>query len=242
MPASNVADKGWNDPPKMEYSAATTKPRRTLLNKRVAYPLSGVTETSSAPEVQLVTDSDGPPLCSNFQILPPASTTDTPRPVPLLLPMLDPNQLEDLTSNLEPSSHSSPVLEDLEKDDHFMNNDLALKSLMEKFKCGTDEELLDFVICSIEQTFRICGDALTERAQEEVSRKLDLFKECWLQSRLPDIVKIRMTHLASALHKGHYDIANEIHLTLIVDHTAVVNQWMVGIKRVVQEAMKRVNN
>lgn len=216
-----------------------------MLNKRVAYPVLGATETSPAPEAGLIPDNSCSPLPSNFQILPPAMTTDTPRPVPLLLPTLDPNHPDDDTpsdtnqSSNDKSSH--PARRDFEEED-YTNGELALKSLMEKFECKSDEALLGFVLSIIENTFRLCGDVLPERAQEDVSRKLDLFKEYWLKNELPDIVKIRMTHLASALHKGHYDIANEIHLTLIVDHTAVVNQWMVAIKRIIQGAMKIEEN
>lgn len=47
-------ERGWNDPPMFDYSSVNAKqtyPRRTLLNKRVAYPMSNdVANAANLPQ------------------------------------------------------------------------------------------------------------------------------------------------------------------------------------------------
>ncbi|XP_036367586.1 steroid receptor RNA activator 1 isoform X2 [Octopus sinensis] len=230
-------ERGWNDPPMFDYSSVNTKqtnPRRTLLNKRVAYPMSNdaadVANLSQNEEQTgaLLNPGCGPPPLGNVQLLPPASNTNTPCPVPLLVPELTQHSGLDLSSS-ENNSNIPPGLIDFPE---------AIDGLLGKLSLKSEEELQEYVLNNINVVFEKCKGCLQVRTIEEVKRKLEIFKESWDKGQLPDIVKIKMTHLACALEKGHYDIANEIHLTLMIDHTAEVNQWMVGIKRVIQHAMK----
>ena len=39
--------------------------------------------------------------------------------------------------------------------------------------------------------------------------------------------------LAAALDRGDSQAADSIHIALMVDHTSEVNQWMVGVKRLI---------
>ncbi|GAB1604562.1 steroid receptor RNA activator 1-like [Argonauta hians] len=229
-------DRGWNDPPMFDYSSINikqTQPRRNLLNKRVAYPMSNEKDasTTSLDEQQageLLNPECGPPPLGSVQILPPASNTKTPCPVPLLVPELTEHSGLDLSTSENNTNTTENLMEFPE----------AIDGLLGKLSLKTEEDLQEYVIKNINDVFEKCKGCLQVRATEEVKRKLDIFKESWDKGQLPDIVKVKMTHLACALEKGHYDIANEIHLTLMIDHTAEVNQWMVGIKRVIQQAMK----
>ncbi|XP_050350927.1 steroid receptor RNA activator 1 [Nymphalis io] len=67
---------GWNDPPSFAYNAQQTTPNRprNFLNKRVAFPLSGGTNTSApTPPVNM------PPLPTN--VLPPMPSLTAKRNV-----------------------------------------------------------------------------------------------------------------------------------------------------------------
>ena len=40
------------------------------------------------------------------------------------------------------------------------------------------------------------------------------------------------------LQLGHWDAADEVHRSLMVDHVTEVSQWMVGVKRLIAETRK----
>lgn len=44
-----------------------------------------------------------------------------------------------------------------------------------------------------------------------------------------------MDTLSLELQLGHWDSADEIHRSLMVDHVTEVSQWMVGVKRLIAE-------
>lgn len=44
--------------------------------------------------------------------------------------------------------------------------------------------------------------------------------------------------LIPELQAGHWDAADKIHLSLMVDHVTEVSQWMVGVKRLIAETRK----
>lgn len=59
----------------------------------------------------------------------------------------------------------------------------------------------------------------------------------------PEPLTVRVfTHLflclVSELQSGHWDTADKIHLSLMVDHVTEVSHWMVGVKRLIAETRK----
>ncbi|XP_014771443.1 steroid receptor RNA activator 1 [Octopus bimaculoides] len=252
-------ERGWNDPPMFDYSSVNTKqthPRRTLLNKRVAYPMSNDAANAanlSQNEEQtgaLLNPGCGPPPLGNVQLLPPASNTNTPCPVPLLVPELSQHSGLDLSSS-ENNSTIPPGLIDFPE---------AIDGLLGKLSLKSEEELQEYVLNNINVVFEKCKGCLQVRTIEEVKRKLEIFKESWDKGQLPDIVKIKMTHLACGMSKIFNLIKSSLSLELMAVTSLYidlnmrpiafnqkhqlqgladwVNQWMVGIKRVIQHAMK----
>ncbi len=39
--------------------------------------------------------------------------------------------------------------------------------------------------------------------------------------------------MCAALEEGHYSVADEIHVNLMVDHVSEVSRWMVGVKKLI---------
>ncbi len=37
----------------------------------------------------------------------------------------------------------------------------------------------------------------------------------------------------TALEEGHYSLADELHIALMVNHVAEVGRWMVGVKKLI---------
>lgn len=216
-------DRGWNDPPVFDYQAASTvqsSPRRHLLNKRVAFPATNQgQENKVANTSATLNPSEPPPL--PVHILPPAANTATPTPVPLLIPTLqigDPSQTEPT-----PSSGSSTSI-DCEN----------LADILERLQIPSSEGLQDFIKQTFDEAVSKCTK-LQPRVLEDINRKLQLFMEMWTAGQLSESVKCRMCKMAEDISKGLYENAWKVHLNLMVDYTAEVNQWMVGIKRLIHE-------
>ncbi|KAJ3639699.1 hypothetical protein Zmor_003043 [Zophobas morio] len=51
-------DPGWNDPPMLNYSSANPPPKSRIMNKRVAFPMSGASNSPAS------TTTNAPPLSS----------------------------------------------------------------------------------------------------------------------------------------------------------------------------------
>ncbi|XP_023255430.1 steroid receptor RNA activator 1-like [Seriola lalandi dorsalis] len=69
----------------------------------------------------------------------------------------------------------------------------------------------------------------------DVAKRLRFLEDSWRSGRLSLPVRRRMDTLAQELQLGHWDAADEIHRSLMVDHVTEVSQWMVGVKRLIAE-------
>uniref|UniRef100_A0A3B4X1P8 Steroid receptor RNA activator 1 n=1 Tax=Seriola lalandi dorsalis TaxID=1841481 RepID=A0A3B4X1P8_SERLL len=77
-----------------------------------------------------------------------------------------------------------------------------------------------------DQLDQVCND---------VAKRLRFLEDSWRSGRLSLPVRRRMDTLAQELQLGHWDAADEIHRSLMVDHVTEVSQWMVGVKRLIAE-------
>ncbi|XP_045761482.1 steroid receptor RNA activator 1-like [Maniola jurtina] len=116
-------DPGWNDPPSFAYNASqTTTPNRprNFLNKRVAFPLSGNSNTAIPP-----------PMIN----LPPLLTTILP---PVQIPPLEPKPQDDIQIDSESvlKEVKDILLEFLES-----SSELGTKAESIKKKIGIMEEM-----------------------------------------------------------------------------------------------------
>ncbi|XP_050416704.1 steroid receptor RNA activator 1 [Patella vulgata] len=212
-------DRGWNDPPMFDYVAPialsnASSPRRTQLNKRVAFPMSGSSPSGGGV---LLNPEQGPPKL-DVQILPPATNLDTPTPVPVLVPSLVPNP-----GTVEPST-APPACPGAQ----------TLKSLISKLEI----ELIDlqkYIYDNLLKMVEEFKDRLQGRASEDVKRRLDVMNSMWSEGKLSDLVQLKVGNLLQALKENDIKTANQLHISLMVDHTAEVNQWMVAIKRLIVE-------
>ncbi|XP_064609383.1 steroid receptor RNA activator 1-like [Liolophura sinensis] len=222
-------ERGWNDPPVFSFAPSSTNtaessPRRTVLNKRVAFPLSGPTNipaSSDSGDGSLLPPESGPPVTSGVLLLPPALDTTTPLPVPLVVPNLVP-----ASPPVSPTLGTDKLTESVER-------------CMERLGCSTDGEFLTLVEGHLQTAFESCKECLKERAKEEIRKKMLLFREAWEQNNISSPVKVKMSYLAIALTEKRFAAAFDIHLGLMVDYTAEVNNWMVGIKRLIHECKLR---
>ncbi|XP_048773948.2 steroid receptor RNA activator 1-like [Ostrea edulis] len=228
-PRPGNTERGWNDPPVFDYqssSALQSSHKRTNLNRRVAYPLSNKDNADRDGAGTTLNPSEGPPLLmpvvtsSPVQLLPPVPTTCAPAPVPLLVPgmVVTPPAVSAVTSPISQGSKAG-----------FSSLEEALKAL----NLQSPAELLDIITTSLQGSLDKVKSSITERSFDDVKKKIQLFRESW--DNLPLLVKCRMCSMAEAMKKTDYDEAWSIHQNLMVDYTAEVNVWMVGIKKVIHE-------
>eukprot|EP00914_Ancora_sagittata_P003800 GHVO01008190.1.p1 GENE.GHVO01008190.1~~GHVO01008190.1.p1 ORF type:complete len:177 (-),score=21.70 GHVO01008190.1:151-657(-) len=99
-----------------------------------------------------------------------------------------------------------------------------------------DDQLYHFVVTRLRRVLLDCAAVLQPRVSEEVDRKLTILSQMWKDGKISYPVKSKMAHLSTALHVRKCDVAHEIHLGLMMDYVSEVGPWMVGIKRLIQEA------
>ncbi|XP_038627187.1 steroid receptor RNA activator 1 isoform X2 [Tachyglossus aculeatus] len=95
------------------------------------------------------------------------------------------------------------------------------------------EAALEDVLEPLQQVLAACR--AHTRVSDDISRRLELLREQWESGKLSAPVKKRMVLLVEELQADHWDKADDIHRSLMVDHVAEVSQWMVGVKRLIAE-------
>lgn len=111
---------------------------------------------------------------------------------------------------------------------------------MKAMNLQSSEELVDAIRGSLQEGLDKVKDSFTERSYDDVKKKIKMFQESW--DKLSSPVKCGMCSLGDALRKGNYGAAWSAHQNLMVDYTAEVNAWMVGIKKVVHELKTLLNS
>ncbi|NWH68906.1 SRA1 protein, partial [Geococcyx californianus] len=81
-----------------------------------------------------------------------------------------------------------------------------------------------------------CRPALQAQLCDDIGRRLALLEDAWARGKLSAPVRKRMGLLVQELQQQRWDVADEIHCSLMVDHVHEVSQWLVGVKRLIAEA------
>uniref|UniRef100_H3CQ85 Steroid receptor RNA activator 1 n=1 Tax=Tetraodon nigroviridis TaxID=99883 RepID=H3CQ85_TETNG len=96
---------------------------------------------------------------------------------------------------------------------------------------------MDSVMSVLNLALNACRQAVKEQVCSDVKR-LRLLEDSWKGGKLSLPVRRRMDTLSQELRAGHWDAADKVHLSLMVDHVTEVSQWMVGVKRLIAETRK----
>lgn len=230
-PRPGNPDRGWNDPPMFNYSPKTSgqlSPRGHKLNKRIAYTGGAVSPSANTKGTgALLNPETGPPtspvqLLPPITLLPPATSTTPSASVPLLIPTMGP------VIPLKPPAESSGKAANAQGD--------IMAAVLKKLNISSDDELFDKVKRRLDAEFERCLPRLQGRSAEDIRRKLQVLKENWSDKKLCEDVRVRIWNVLQALENTAYDEAWEIHLSLMVDYTAEVGQWLVAVKRLIHES------
>ncbi|KAM5169588.1 steroid receptor RNA activator 1 [Callospermophilus lateralis] len=103
------------------------------------------------------------------------------------------------------------------------------------FRVIESEALMEDVLRPLEQALEDCRGHMKKQVCDDISRRLTLLQEQWAGGKLSVPVKKRMALLVQELSSHRWDVADDIHRSLMVDHVTEVSQWMVGVKRLIAE-------
>ncbi|KAM3842009.1 steroid receptor RNA activator 1 [Vipera latastei] len=113
----------------------------------------------------------------------------------------------------------------------FQREDATTPSVV---KADKEYEIED-VLSSLHEALNNCRSCVQKQVCDDIHKRLVILQEMWTQGKLSSPVRKRMGILAEELKSQHWDVADEIHRSLMVDHVAEVSQWMVGVKRLIAE-------
>ncbi|XP_061210048.1 steroid receptor RNA activator 1 isoform X2 [Neopsephotus bourkii] len=94
----------------------------------------------------------------------------------------------------------------------------------------------DTVLAPLREALAACRPAVQKQVCDDIARRLTVLEEAWAQGKLSAPVRKRMSLLVQELQQQHWDAADEIHRSLMVDHVNEVSQWLVGVKRLIAES------
>ncbi|XP_035681313.1 steroid receptor RNA activator 1-like [Branchiostoma floridae] len=168
--------------------------------------------------------------------MPPVTDTALPPP-PSLAPtlpvmvngplLLNPDSPQVLATSSDTTKKTPKKAEELVKER--ANND--------------DENLCTRSLESLRNTLHaVSALGVEPRVCDEVGRKLTMLENMWTTGKLSRPVQVYTDVLASALNDRDCDLAHDMHLKLMLDHVSEVRQWMVGVKRLIQEARNLPQN
>ncbi|XP_019621589.1 PREDICTED: steroid receptor RNA activator 1-like [Branchiostoma belcheri] len=254
-------DRGWNDPPMFMYDAqnkAQESPRRALPTKRVAFPQGAPPQPANAPIAPPAIPPTGevpiraPPKLStsppdSILFTPPDGTVPSGSPTgPVLMPPVTDTALPPPPS-LGPTlpvvvngpllfNPNSPQVLGTSSDSAKTAPDKAEEMIKERAS-HDDKDLCRRSVESLRNTLHAVSDlGVEQRVCDEVGRKLMMLENMWTAGKLSRPVQVYTDVLATALSDRDCDLAHDMHLKLMLDHVSEVRQWMVGVKRLIQEA------
>lgn len=165
---------------------------------------------SVTPPLSTSLQSDSNPQ-QNVIVLPPTADSSIPLPHPL--------STEGFTNKINSTTEEKTDIE------------------IEETK--SDEEMKTLIINTFDKLLEMCSDNMQEKKVSEVKRRLQILSDYWRDGKLSNDIKFSLYKLVNAILKKKYDLADNIHLSLMMDHFSEVGTWMVGVKHLLHEAKER---
>ncbi|XP_032929383.1 LOW QUALITY PROTEIN: steroid receptor RNA activator 1-like [Catharus ustulatus] len=217
-------ERGWNDPPQFSYGlqAQAGGSRRTPLTRRAPAPPAGASPAavlgaaepglrvprSAGPGVPALTGS-APLLCR----CPPGPAQRSRRPRSAAAPGA--GAAPQGSAGAAPRAEARPSA-----------------ACPEQEQCSVSA---DTVLAPLRAALDSCRATVQKQVCNDIGRRLTVLEDAWAQGKLSAPVRKRMSLLVQELQQQHWDAADEIHRSLMVDHVNEVSQWMVGVKRLIAE-------
>ncbi|KAF7393161.1 hypothetical protein HZH66_008994 [Vespula vulgaris] len=72
-----------------------------------------------------------------------------------------------------------------------------------------------------------------ENKIDEVQKRLDLMKSCWLDNKLNDSIQQKIFDISKALKDEDVEKADKLHIALMIDHTSLCSAWIPSIRHII---------
>ncbi|XP_043596955.1 steroid receptor RNA activator 1-like isoform X1 [Bombus pyrosoma] len=102
------------------------------------------------------------------------------------------------------------------------------------------EETLNNVLKNLETV--ISEHILENDRIKEVKKRLDILKDVWLEDKLNNVIYKNVLDLSTALREGNIKKADEIHVSLMMQHASLCSAWMPGIRHIILELETKMKN
>ncbi|XP_003220029.1 steroid receptor RNA activator 1 [Anolis carolinensis] len=99
----------------------------------------------------------------------------------------------------------------------------------------SEDCVVEDVLSPLNEALDNCRKTLRKQICDDIGKRLAILQQMWEQGKLSAPVRKGMRILIQEFKSQHWDAADEIHRSLMVDHVTEVNQWMVGVKRLIAE-------
>lgn len=76
---------------------------------------------------------------------------------------------------------------------------------------------------------------LEKNRVEEVRKRLDVLKSMWLENKLNNVIYKKILDLSAALREGDIQKADQIHVSLMMQHASLCSSWIPGIRHIILE-------
>ncbi|XP_047358587.1 uncharacterized protein LOC124952566 [Vespa velutina] len=74
---------------------------------------------------------------------------------------------------------------------------------------------------------------VVESKIDEVQKRLDLMKSCWLDNKLNNFIQQKILDISKALKEEDVDKADKLHIALMIDHTSLCSAWIPSIRHII---------
>ncbi|XP_048267041.1 steroid receptor RNA activator 1 isoform X3 [Bombus terrestris] len=102
------------------------------------------------------------------------------------------------------------------------------------------EEALNNVLKNLET---VISEHILENGRiKEVKKRLDILKTVWLEDKLNNVIYKNVLDLSTALREGNIKKADEIHVSLMMEHASLCSAWMPGIRHIILELETKMKN
>ncbi|XP_060630136.2 steroid receptor RNA activator 1 [Anolis sagrei] len=207
-------ERGWNDPPQFSYGLQQRQgprggaARRGALSRRPAEAPPEAERAATERAAKTTTPPAGPPLPPPPPPPGPGGLPASP-PCPVGLPP-------------PPSGLPGPSL----------RTDATNLLISE----AEEDCAMEDVLSPLNEALDNCRKTLRKQVCDDIGKRLVILQQMWEQGKLSAPVRKGMRILIHEFKNQHWDAADEIHRSLMVDHVTEVNQWMVGVKRLIAES------
>ncbi|XP_011298406.1 steroid receptor RNA activator 1-like [Fopius arisanus] len=97
---------------------------------------------------------------------------------------------------------------------------------------GDKEDGLNKTLGNIQS---VINSQLDDTRTEEVQKRMEMMKNMWISGKLNDEIQGKVLKISEALRDRDIDTADKLHVSLMIEHNTLCNNWISGIRHLILE-------